>query len=426
MIATLQINIDGKWTSAGTFDSRGGIAMGGYLEYDPDFVLAHGENRPEWRLGLRYPINFELYQERNWPAFLLDILPSGAGRRVWARRLGLTDGKGADERLLLNGAGNPPGNLRVAEAAIPPGGPHPGFTKEEVIEKSADFIEYAETRGAVVAGATDVAGDAPKFLLARDHKRRWHPDGALDDRDILDSWLVKFPRGKTEADRMVLRNEAPYYEVARAFGVRTGRPLEFIDDALFIPRFDREARAGKLLRHGLETLASAAGISAYGRRGDHAAFCAAILAFSTDAKSDLLEYLRRDILNVALRNTDNHGRNSAFIKYAQGPVTLAPLYDFAPMFLDPEGIARASRWSDGLEPVIGRPVWGEIVTSFQRHIDQEEALAFLTEQQLQVEVLPKTMRECGVEEYVIQQVTRRCAEISADLRDAARGVGQLG
>lgn len=422
MIATIQLYIDGKWTNAGTFDSRGGIATGGYLEYDPEFVLAHVENRPEWRMGLRYPINFELYLGRNWPAFLLDILPTGAGRRVWARRLGLTDGEGADERLLVSGAGNPPGNLRVAEAAIPPAGPHPGFTKEEVVAKNADFIEYAEARGALVAGATDVAGDAPKFLLARDHKRRWHPDGALDDRDILDSWLVKFPRGKTEEDRMVLRNEAPYYEVARAFGVRTGRPREFIDDALFIPRFDREAREGTLMRHGLETLSSAAGISEYGRRGDHAAFCAAIIAFSSDAKNDLLEYLRRDILNVALRNTDNHGRNTAFIKYEQGPVTLAPLYDFAPMFLDPEGIARASRWPDGLEPVIGRPAWGEIAKSLQRYIGQEEAVAFLAEQQVKVENLPKVMRECGVEDKVIQRVDRRCGEIAADLRDAVRGV----
>jgi serine/threonine-protein kinase HipA len=58
------------------------------------------------------------------------------------------------------------------------------------MEKQADFIEYAEARGAVVAGATDVAGDAPKFLLVRDRKRRWHPDWALKDWDILDSWLA--------------------------------------------------------------------------------------------------------------------------------------------------------------------------------------------------------------------------------------------
>lgn len=425
MIATIQIHIDGKWTIAGTFDSRGGIAAGGYLEYDPDFVLAHLENRPGCRMGLRYPVNFELYQESRWPAFLLDILPTGAGRRVWARRLGLADSEDADWQLLLNGAGNPPGNLRVAEAAIPPAGSHPGFTKEEVVEKNADFIEYAEARGAMVAGATDVAGDAPKFLLARDHKRRWHPDGALEDHDILDSWLVKFPRGKTEADRMVLRNESPYYEVARWFGIRTGKPLEFIDDALFIPRFDREAQNGKLVRHGLETLSSAAGIAEYGRRCDHADFCNAITAFSSDAKSELLEYLRREILNVALRNTDNHGRNSAFIKYADGKVMLSPLFDFAPMFLDPEGIARASRWSETLEPAIGRPSWGEIVKFLHRHIDREEAVAFLTEHLVKVEKLPETMQECGVEEKVIQLVARRCDEIAADLRDAVRGAGYV-
>ncbi len=421
MIATLQIYIDGKWIVAGAFDSRGGIAAGGYLEYDQDFVFDNVENSPGCRMGLRYPVNFELYQESRWPAFLLDILPTGAGRRVWTRRLGLTDGEGADWQLLLNGAGNPPGNLRVAEAAIPPAGSHPGFTKEEVVEKNADFIEYAEARGAVVAGATDVAGDAPKFLLARDHKRRWHPDGALEDSDILDSWLVKFPRGKTDADRMVLRNEAPYYEVARSFGIRTGKPLEFIDDALFIPRFDREAQGGKLVRHGLETLSSAAGIAVYGRRGDHTDFCAAITAYSSDAKSDLLEYLRREILNVALRNTDNHGRNSAFVKYADGGVMLSPLYDFAPMFLDPEGIARASRWSEALEPAIGRPAWGEIVKSLHRYIDQEEAVAFLAEHRVKVENLPETMQECGVEDKVIQLVARRCGEIAADLRGAVQG-----
>ena len=86
---------------------------------------------------------------------------------------------------------------------------------------------------------------------------------------------------------MVLRNESPYYEVARRFGIRTGKQLEFTHDALFIPRFDRETRAGSLVRHGLETLSSAAGIAEYGRRGDHAVFCAAIAAFATDAATEL-------------------------------------------------------------------------------------------------------------------------------------------
>src|ERR1039457_2560125 len=170
MKITLQLCIDGRWTTAGTFESSPresvrGVAGSGWLEYDADFALAHLDDPPGCRVGLCYLVNFELYQSDKWPPFLLDILPSGAGRRVWLRRLGLTDNAAADWQLLLNGAGNPPGNLRVAEAVIPPAGSHPGFTKEEIVEKQADFIEYAEARGAVVAGATDVQGDSPKFLL---------------------------------------------------------------------------------------------------------------------------------------------------------------------------------------------------------------------------------------------------------------------
>ena len=423
MFATLQIFLEDRWTSVGTFetnqmDTGKGIAGGGYLEYDADFTLAHLENRPECRMSLLFPINFELYRRDRWPSFLLDILPSGAGRRVWARRLGLTDNEAADWQLLLNGAGNPPGNLRVAEAVLPPAGPHSGFTKEEIIEKNADFIEYAEARGAVVAGATDVAGDAPKFLLARDRKRRWHPDGALEDRDVLDCWLVKFARGKTEADQMVLRNESAYYEVARRFGIRTGKPLLFADNALFIPRFDREIKDGRLLRHGLETLSSAAGISEYGRRGEHEVFCAVIKSFATDVKSELLEYLRRDILNVALRNTDNHGRNNALIKYAGGRIMLSPLYDFAPMFLDPEGIPRSSRWDGEIGPTIGRPAWAKIVEALHPYLDQGEAKSFWAGQAEKVERLPEVMRECRVEARVIDGVSLRCAEIATDLREA--------
>lgn len=421
MLATLQIFSDGKWVIAGTFDTGqnkgGGIASGGYLEYDTSYAIDHLENRADCRMGLLYPVNFDLHKEQRWPAFLLDILPSGAGRRVWLRRLGLPNDDSSDWQLLLNGAGNPPGNLRVAEAVIPPAGSHPGFTKDEVVEKKADFIEYAEARGAVVAGASDVAGDAPKFLLVRDRKRRWHPDGALEDQDVFDSWLVKFPRGRTDADRMVLRNEAPYYEVARRFGLRTGSSLQFINDALFIPRFDREVIDGRLIRHGLETLSSAAGIAEYGRRSNHADICSAIIAFATDPKSELYEYLRRDILNTALRNTDNHGRNSAFIKYEGGRVILSPLYDFAPMFLDPEGIARSSRWVGPLEPTTGRPAWGVIAESLYPHLDQEGTKAFLSGHAEKVERLPDVMRECGVEDTVIEGVARRCTEIAADLRD---------
>jgi serine/threonine-protein kinase HipA len=422
MNMTLQIYLDDTWQTAAVFspDERtlvAGIAGGGTFEYDLDYTVAHMESLPLWRTGLDYPVTFELFRSSHWPAFLLDILPSGAGRRVWLRRLGLRDGAAADWELLCHGAGNPPGNLRVAEAVMPPGHTHPGFSREDIVAKKADFIEYAEACGAVVAGATDVQGDAPKFLVVRDHELRWHPDGSLADDDVHDCWLVKFPRGKSEADRTVLRNEAPYLEVGRSFGLRVGAPLQFVDDALFIPRFDRLPGAGRLQRFGLESLMSAAGITEFGRRGDHGEFSRVISRFATDPATELIEYLRRDILNTALRNTDNHGRNTAFLKHVDGSVALSPLYDFAPMFLDPEGIPRSSRWPGELELTIGRPEWEKIAVSLTDVVDRQEVCAVLKRDAELVAGLPETMKRCGVEDSVINQISRRCTEIAADLLD---------
>ena len=422
MIANLQIHIHGEWITLATFEQRD-VSGNGYLEYEPEYIIDYKDD-PHHRVGLLYPVNYELYSRLDWPAFLTDILPSGAGRRVWLRRLGMKDGesKELDWTLLLNGAGNPPGNIRVVESAIQaPDTPHPGFTMDEIVQKNADFIEYAEEMGAVVAGATDIPGDAPKFMVVRDQAGRWHPDGSLSDDKVADCWIVKFPRGKHERDFLVLRNEAPYYEVARWFGVRTGAPLMFRDDALFIPRFDRVPIEGILIRHGLETLCSVADIPERNRRGDHLEFCKAIAQVATDPKTELFEYLKREILNSALRNVDNHGRNTAFIKRYGKKIELSPLYDFAPMFLDPEGIARASLWGNGIEKTIGRPEWRDVVELLSDLADQVDMIEFLASLADSVMALPEKMKECGVEERVIQGVAPRCDEIGNDLDQLQRG-----
>jgi serine/threonine-protein kinase HipA len=149
-------------------------------------------------------------------------------------------------------------------------------------------------------------------------------------------------------------------------------------------------------------------------------FSRVITRFATDPVTELIEYLRRDILNTALRNTDNHGRNTAFLKQTDGNVALSPLFDFAPMFLDPEGIPRSSRWSGELEPAIGRPDWGNISEFLADVVAEQEMRAVLKQDAEAVERLPETMRTSGVEDDVIEQLARRCAEIAADLRNMKR------
>ena len=422
----IEIFTEGQWRKAAVFSLYGdnfnaGYHAGGGLSYDIDYVLPRLEDdRIVDRVGCLYPINFDLYSSESWPAFLLDLLPTGAARDAWLKLLKLADDDSSWWQLLRFAAGNPPGNLRISGAADEVFIDHPGFNRQEIIEKNVDFIEYAEANGAQVSGASDVQGQAPKFLLAEDHNNRWHAEGALPDNQVKCYWLVKFPRGKKDADRRVLLNEAPYYEVARVFGLRTGPPLEYQDDALFVRRFDRRVTQRGVERLGLESMASVCGISEFGFRASHNDCCAMIGKYATDPRREILEYIKRDILNVALRNTDNHSRNTAFLKPPSGTVELSPLFDFAPMFLDPEGIARASRWNAEGEKEIGLPDWGRVAEDLEQETGfcRTDLRQWMADQAPFVKRLPETMNHCGVEEELITKLSGRIARVARMLQEA--------
>lgn len=64
---------------------------------------------------------------------------------------------------------------------------------------------------------------------------------------------------------------------------------------------------------------------------------------SINVEDLVIEMIQRDLLNIAFGNSDNHGRNTALIKRPEA-IWLSPLYDFAPMKADPEGIVRVTQW----------------------------------------------------------------------------------
>ena len=260
MKCTIQIFLDDRWQTAAVFEPDPqtldrGIVGGGRLQYDTDYAIDHlGEKAAELVPGL--PVGFELFRFDQWPPFLVDVMPAGAGRRAWLRRMQVErDGPHADWHLLTRGAGSPPGHLRIAEAVRPPPPDHfkIGFPRQDIIEQGERFLDYAEERGAHVAGASSVQGEAPKYLLVEDHAGMFHAEGALTDDRIKAFWLVKFPRGRRSEARneQVLRNEAPYLEVARHFGIRTGNPLRYDQGALFVPRFDRRVADGARMKQAI-------------------------------------------------------------------------------------------------------------------------------------------------------------------------------
>ena len=429
MKCDIEIFLDGAWRRAAVFEltseaeAAKGIQGAGFLEYDADYAADHLDAAGIEAISCRYPVNFEFHRRSSWPAFLLDILPAGANRGHFLRAMNMADGPEADWPLLLEGGGNPPGNLRIAQAAPPEPGDfrHAGFPLEDVLERGPDFIEYARANNAPVAGSSGAQGEAPKFLLTRDRRDRWHADGALPDERAARHWLVKFPRGKKPLDRDILRNEAAYYRVARAVGLHVGEAVQFESDALFVPRFDREIAGTTVRRLGLESLAAVANVTVFGARVPQERLCAAMARFSSEPASDIAEFVFRDVLNVAMGNTDNHPRNSALRKTRDGAVRLSPLYDFAPMFLDDQGIPRACRWS-GAED-FGLPEWGRVAELLEEFgIDAKFLRARLADFAKTVRRLPEIMGDCGVDGWLIERLARRIDTVARSL-DAAGPAG---
>ncbi len=170
----LELHVAGAWHAAAEVrgdDDALGLGSPARVEYDFDYLDAMGSalgTRDLRAVSCRYPIGYQVDAETAWPAFLLGLVPSGAARRFWEAQLGLPNMARSDWAVLTAGGGNAPGNLRVAEAALaipadPPA--HPGFAREDVLERADRFIEYAREQGASIAGGSGAAGDAPKFLL---------------------------------------------------------------------------------------------------------------------------------------------------------------------------------------------------------------------------------------------------------------------
>ena len=396
-----------------------GVNGGGYLQYDIDYAVANLGNRlAEMIPGLT--IGFELFKYKHWPPVLVDLLPGGAGRRAWLRRMQVEkDGPHIDWHLLVNGAGAPPGNLRIAEAvpSPPPDQFKMGFVRGDIIEQQERFLDYAEERGAYVAGASSVQGEAPKYLLVEDHAGLFHAEGALPDEKTRRFWLVKFPRGRRtdERNQQVLKNEAAYLEVARDFGIRTGEPLVYEKGALFVPRFDRKVSNGRVERLSMNSLYAVANIPGFGAAVHHDTYCRALAQVVSDPAQELREYMLRDILNLALRNTDNHGRNGAVIRTGS-QVVLSPLFDFALMFLDPEGVGRVSRWAD--ERPGSQPQWAIICEKFKHVMPPVETRNWLADLSKAVHQLPKTMQRHRVDDDIIQRLTDWIDEVAEGLAKA--------
>jgi len=343
---TIQVRLD-DWHDAGKVTLLGNAEEGKRarttVEYDLDYALAHLEATGREAFSLGMPVRTVDYQFDSWPPFLLDLFPEGAALRHIERHHGIPIDEANSWEILQRVVIAPPGNLRI-KPREQPSNTHEGFERQEVVDHKEDFIDHMLECGAPIGGTSGIGGGAPKVLLREDLEGRFHAEMALPDEKTKGFWIVKFARGTASDDRMILQNEQRYHDIARKVGLRVGEPLAWESDCLFVPRFDRRRVGDRWSCLGLESFYSCIGSTIQGQHFDHEDFLELIRTNSAAPAEDIVEYLQRQLLAEMMGDTDNHGRNSAFLKTGE-ETRLSPLFDFAPMKFDPEMIAPVTRWS---------------------------------------------------------------------------------
>lgn len=436
----LQLHHGGRWHDAARVsinDPTAGVTSRTGLDYDNDYVLeadadglrtGHGAHDSR-AVSVRFPVSFNYWSCDSWPPFLLDLLPQGIARDRLIERLRRRDPDltNPDLELLLLAGGAPIGNMRVREAwerecGRLAGGKVSGLSLDEILGREDRFRDIMDNFLMLATGASGVQGDWPKALVTKARDGLWYPDPMVADGDAVDYAIAKMLRATQPEFASILRAEAPYIEIARAFGLRTGRPLVSGNGVVLIPRFDREIVDSTVVRHGQESLVSAIGVAAFGHLANHETYLETIKCVSSDPAAEVREYVFRDILNLAMGNPDNHGRNTALQKRSDGWIGLSPLYDFAPMRLDPQMIVQSTRWA--CSP--GDPDFGKIAEAASAGVmDPVDLRAAIAAKADQLRALPETARKLGLEDRVVELAFRRHADV-ARMAEAVRRTPMTG
>lgn len=412
---TLQIYTDGKWQDAMalTFDTpQQGFESRCSFGYGQRYLVDHLEDiRSPFAVAVsaKFPLDWEGSRTQGAPAFLHDIAPAGAAKRFLMTRVGREkpDGISADLFLLARSTPAPIGHMRIKESAEAlDSRPPMGFERQEVIQRDNRFLEYAYEQGAAIGGATGAGGEAPKLLLTESQDGLLFPDAVLGDEQVKQHWFVKFARNKgTQLDQDILRSEYHYYKALQTLGIDTvaaqGLALEeATKPSLWMHRFDRRVTSEGVERYAVESIYSLAGVTVPGSAMGHREVVELLIGLWKEAGQshevpDLVaQYLKRDLLNKILGNSDNHGRNTSIIREA-GAFRLAPIYDLAPMVMDDEGITRTTKWPRDLERA-GDVDWRGVCRSLSDFVAPQDLFEGLQEVAQQLLALPDILSASGL------------------------------
>jgi serine/threonine-protein kinase HipA len=202
---------------------------------------------------------------------------------------------------------------------------------------AGDLSLDAQARAAIasiIQVGTSAGGARAKAVIAWNPQTNTLRSGQFDAAEGFEHWLLKFdgvsqyPELGTGADYG--RIEYAYHLMAQKAGIEMSacRLLEENGRAHFMTRrFDREAAAGKTIKHHVQTLCAMEHMD-FKQRSTHAYAQLFMTVARLGLGDDALEQVfRRMVFNVMARNCDDHTKNFAFRLKQGGRWELAPAYD---------------------------------------------------------------------------------------------------
>lgn len=425
---TLQVHLNNKWLDFCDIsfpESGASNYTRCSIDYDFHYAVDYMWRDDNHALSINYPPVPYSYTLNKKLRFLDDIIPSGASKKYWVTHLDIESlGSDVQNFILLKFATiSPVGNLRVKDSVDYIDMENHKmifFNIEDVKKRTSDFLNYANERGGVAGGATGAGGEAPKLLLrygGEDHV--WidtYQESSVRKDDLY--YLVKFPRGaRSRIDCDILRAEYHFYHEISSMGFSTIDTTTMrLEDSigsvpsLWLPRFDVEITSSGANRYAMESVYSMlekgpGSILSHEltinelvekiTRSNMVQEC----GFVFDLEGFVIEWVKRDLLNSIFGNTDNHGRNTSFILF-ENEIKLSPIYDFAPMKADPEGIVRVTKWGADCE-IGGEFDFIKIAKKLHDLVDEDRLLHELKKTGEKLEGLYDRLKSRGVPDSIL-------------------------
>ncbi|MGW4635948.1 type II toxin-antitoxin system HipA family toxin [Nocardia sp. NPDC004415] len=271
-------------------------------------------------------------------AFLEGLLPEGNLRRQLAANLGVT---AIDKLALLRAVGAEcAGAVQfLPEGELPSTGSIRDLSGDEVDRLVADLPTYHLPEGAIPQAS--LAGIQDKVLLVARPDGSWGwPEGGA-----VSSHIVKpEPLGGATVPYLI-ESEHWAMSVARTAGLSAAQTaLESFGGrgALVVTRYDRTHGGHRLHQEdfcqalGLDPDAKYESTTEFERFGSRLRRLASVAADrAMDPQAFRVDLLSAVTFNIIIGNGDAHSKNYSLLLGHRGEVTLAPLYDTAPvMYLD--------------------------------------------------------------------------------------------